>query len=57
MPVHKKPTFLDSSIGQLGFVVENVDAMIQAYYENFGIGDWKVYTYGPQLLSLITYKG
>ena len=57
MPVHKKPTFLDSSIGQLGFVVENVDAMIQAYYENFGIGDWKVYTYGPQLLSLMTYKG
>ncbi|MDX9984746.1 VOC family protein [Sphaerochaeta sp.] len=57
MPAHKKLTLLDSSIGQLGFVVENVDAMIQAYYENFGIGDWKVYTYGPQLLSLMTYKG
>lgn len=57
MPAHKKLTLLDSSIGQLGFVVENVDAMIQSYFENFGIGDWKVYTYGPQLLSLMTYKG
>jgi hypothetical protein len=57
MPGNERLAILDSSIGQLGFVVENVDSMIQAYYENFGIGDWKIYTYGPQLLSFMTYKG
>lgn len=49
--------FLDSSIGQLGFVVENVDEMVKAYHEEFGIGDWKIYTYGPKILSLMTYYG
>lgn len=57
MPVKEKLAILDSSIGQLGFVVENVYAMVKSYYENFGIGDWKIYTYGPQLLTLMTYKG
>ncbi|MDT4762305.1 VOC family protein [Sphaerochaeta sp. PS] len=57
MPIKEKLSILDSSIGQLGFVVENVDTMIQGYYEKFGIGDWKIYTYGPQILSFMTYKG
>jgi hypothetical protein len=52
-----KLELLNSSIGQLGFVVENVDSMVHAYYKDFGIGDWKIYTYGPNLLSLMRYKG
>lgn len=55
----KKETLslLDSSIGQLGFVVENVDDMVRSYHQKFGIGEWKIYTYGPDILSLMTYKG
>jgi 4-hydroxyphenylpyruvate dioxygenase-like putative hemolysin len=49
--------FLNSSVGQLGFVVENVDRMVTAYHDVFGIGDWKIYTYGPKILSLMTYLG
>ncbi|WP_320128610.1 VOC family protein [uncultured Sphaerochaeta sp.] len=57
METDDKVSFLGLSVGQLGFVVENVDAMIQDYYTKFGIGDWKLYTYGAPLLSFMNYKG
>lgn len=57
MQTKTKLSFLDSSIGQLGFVVENVDAMVREYYGKFGIGNWNIYTYGPPLLSFMIYKG
>ena len=48
--------FLNQSIGQIGYVVENVDATIKAYYEKFGMGGWHIYTYGPPLLKFMNYK-
>ena len=52
-----KASFLDLSIGQIGYVVQDVDAAVKAYYEKFGIGDWKLYTYGAPLLSFMNYRG
>lgn len=50
-------SFLQKSIGQIGYVVEDVEQTISDYYHKFGIGDWKLYTYGAPLLSFMNYKG
>ncbi len=52
-----KLDFLDLSIGQLGYVVEDVDKIVREYYDQFGIGGWKFYTYGAPLLSFMNYRG
>ncbi|MCI1209919.1 MAG: VOC family protein [Treponema sp.] len=52
-----KATFLDLSIGQIGYVVKDVDSIIRDYYTKFGIGDWKIYTYGAPLLKFMNYHG
>ncbi len=49
--------FLDRKVDQLGFVVRDIDETIKSYYERFGIGDWKIYTYGKPLLSFMNYHG
>ncbi|WP_432962471.1 VOC family protein [Treponema sp. OMZ 840] len=48
--------FLNRSIGQIGYVVENVDETVKNYYEKFGIGGWNIYTYGAPLLKFMNYK-
>lgn len=50
-------SFLNKKVDQLGFVVRDLDESIRQYYERFGIGDWKIYTYGPPLLSYMTRNG
>ena len=50
-------TFLDKKVDQIGYVVESVDEAVRHYHEAFGIGDWKIYTYGPPLLSYMTRNG
>lgn len=50
-------SFLDRKVDQIGFVVENIDHTVRGYYEKFGIGDWKIYTYGPPLLTTMTRNG
>ncbi|MGD1823565.1 MAG: VOC family protein [Pleomorphochaeta sp.] len=52
-----KLNFLNLSVGQLGFVVEDLDKAMKNYYDKFGIEDWKIYTYGPPLLKYMNYKG
>lgn len=49
--------FLESGIGQIGFVVENIDKAVRNYHDSFGIGDWKIYTYGPDLLTSMRRHG
>jgi len=53
----KKLNFLDLSVGQLGFVVEDLDQAMKNYYDEFGIKNWHIYTYGPPLLKFMNYKG
>lgn len=50
-------SFLQNSIGQLGFVVKNIEEKIQDYYSNFGIGNWSIYVYEAPLLSFMHYYG
>lgn len=52
-----KPAFLEHSVGQIGYVVENVDETIRHYYEKFGVGGWNIYTYGAPLLKFMNYRG
>jgi catechol 2,3-dioxygenase-like lactoylglutathione lyase family enzyme len=50
-------SFLTKKVDQLGFVVRDLDESVKQYHERFGIGDWKIYTYGPPLLSYMTRNG
>ena len=50
-------SFLNRSIGQIGYVVEDVEAMVRNYYEKFRIGSWYFYTYMPPLLKFQNYYG
>jgi methylmalonyl-CoA/ethylmalonyl-CoA epimerase len=45
------------SINQIGFVVKDLDSTMDAYWRHFGIGTWRVYTYGPPLVKQTTYRG
>ena len=42
---------------QIGLVVRDLEASMRAYWERFGIGPWRVYTYGPPLVKEMTYRG
>lgn len=53
----RRLTFLDRKVDQIGYVVESVDAAVRRYHEVFGVGDWKIHTYGPPLLSYMTRHG
>jgi catechol 2,3-dioxygenase-like lactoylglutathione lyase family enzyme len=46
-----------SSIDQVAVVVRNLDAAMERYVRELGIGPWDVYTYGPQRLSTMTFRG
>jgi methylmalonyl-CoA/ethylmalonyl-CoA epimerase len=50
-------SFLDRKVDQIGYVVKDVDEAVRRYYETFGIGGWKIYTYGPPLLTYMTRNG
>ncbi len=51
-----KPVKL-SSIDQIAVVVRDLDAAMDRYITDLGIGPWDVYTYGPQRLWKMTYRG
>ena len=51
-----KPVKLDS-IDQIAVVVRDLDAAMSRYAKELGIGPWDVYTYGPQRLWKMTYRG
>jgi hypothetical protein len=52
-----KASFLNRSIGQIGYVVKNVEETVKEYHEKFGIGNWHFYTYAPPLLKFQNYRG
>jgi methylmalonyl-CoA/ethylmalonyl-CoA epimerase len=45
------------SINQIGFVVPDLERAMEAYWRCFGIGPWRVYTYGYPLVKDTTYRG
>lgn len=42
---------------QVALVVPDLEATARAYWERLGIGPWSVYTYGPPLVTEMTYRG
>jgi methylmalonyl-CoA/ethylmalonyl-CoA epimerase len=52
-----EPRFKLSKINQIGFVVKDLDKSMEAYWKNFGIGPWRVYTYGFPFVKDTTYRG
>lgn len=52
-----EPKFKLKEINQICLVVKDLDRAMEAYWRNFGIGPWRVYTYGPPLVKDTTYRG
>ncbi len=44
-------------IDQIAVVVRDLDRALERYQSRLGIGPWDVYTYGPQRLSRMTFRG
>lgn len=44
-------------IGQVAFVVRDLDATMQAYWEDFGIGPWSVHVFEPPRVKDMTFRG
>lgn len=45
-----------ATVDQLGILVSDLDAAIAAYGQFFS-GPWSVYTYGPDTVPVLTYRG
>ena len=46
-----------TTIDQIAVVVRDLDAAMERYWTQLGIGPWDVYTYGPHRLRTMTYRG
>ncbi len=44
-------------VGQIGIVVRDLEAACRRYSALWQCGPWRVYTYGPEILSLQRYRG
>jgi catechol 2,3-dioxygenase-like lactoylglutathione lyase family enzyme len=57
-PEGRRPLpFLKDGIAQVGFVVKDLEASVEAYHRLFGIGPWHFYTYGRPLVKRMTRHG
>jgi catechol 2,3-dioxygenase-like lactoylglutathione lyase family enzyme len=45
------------SIDQIAVVVRDLDAAMERYAAQLGIGPWNVYTYGPHRMHTMTFRG
>ncbi len=52
-----EPKYRLKQSNQIGFVVKDLDKAMEAYWTQFGVGPWKIYTYGPPLVKDTTYRG
>ena len=46
-----------SSIDQVAVVVRDLDAAMERYWTQLGIGPWDIYTYGPHRMPTMTFRG
>jgi catechol 2,3-dioxygenase-like lactoylglutathione lyase family enzyme len=46
-----------TQLNQVAFVVRDLDAAVHAYWERLRVGPWRIYTYGPDVLTESTYYG
>lgn len=45
------------SVDQVAVVVRDLDAAMERYVNEFGIGPWSVYTFGPDWIRGMTFRG
>ncbi len=50
VPVFKK-------IGQVAFIVRSVDEMVKKYNDEYGIGPWRIWEFGPDTVNDMTIHG
>ena len=46
-----------ASVDQVAVVVRDLDASMKRYVEEFGIGPWRVYTFSPDWIEGMTFRG
>ena len=49
--------FLSAGIAQVGFVVRDLEAVVEQFSKLFGIGPWHFYTYAKPLVKKMSYRG
>ena len=47
----------DGQLVQIAQVVEDIDKAMKHYWEDFGIGPWDIYEYGPETVRDSMYRG
>lgn len=45
------------AINQVCVVVDNLQKTVERYWSVFGIGPWRIWTYGPHIMKEMTYRG
>jgi catechol 2,3-dioxygenase-like lactoylglutathione lyase family enzyme len=45
------------SVDQVALVVRDLDAAMRRYSEQFGVGPWRVYTFSPDWVRGMTFRG
>jgi methylmalonyl-CoA/ethylmalonyl-CoA epimerase len=45
------------SVDQVAVVVRDLDAAMRRYVEEFGVGPWNVYTFSPDWIEGMTFRG
>src|SRR5438067_83493 len=46
-----------AKFNQVAMVVRDLDAAVRAYWERFGIGPWRFFTFGPDTVREMSYRG
>jgi methylmalonyl-CoA/ethylmalonyl-CoA epimerase len=44
-------------VGQIGLVVRDLERSLERYSSLWGVGPWKLFTYGPGTVPTLTYRG
>jgi hypothetical protein len=50
-----KPLF--QGVAQVGVVVRDLDAAMRDYWELYGIGPWRIYTFDPSTVETMIFRG
>lgn len=49
--------FLQDGIAQIALIVPDLDRAVEAYWNQFGIGPWHIYTYQRPMVQEMSYRG
>jgi hypothetical protein len=50
-------TFKIGKIGQVAFVVRDLEARMRVFWNDFGIGPWSIYNFEPPRVKDMTFRG